>query len=134
LSAIFNRACVAEPVLQPVAFIGPAGVQVAVVFLGRGDQGDQVVQVLFELGVRLDAQRVRGALENLVGVGIVERITAPVLAFFEAAGDGEVVHAPVLFALAERAYGIVTVRFVSIRGAQNVSLSLTSVNGTGRIG
>ncbi len=30
--------------------------------------------------------------------------------------------------------GIVTVRFVSIRGAQNASVSLTAVNGTGAMG
>ena len=51
---------------------GVERVQVAVFPLGGGHHGDQLVQVQPHHGVRMDLERVRGPLHDLVDVGIVE--------------------------------------------------------------
>lgn len=89
------------PAGQAVTLVGDTGCQVAVRLLGGGDDGDDAVQILVELRVVADGQRVGRALYHLVVVCVVERKVAPVLTFLQAGGDGKIVEAAVLLAFAE---------------------------------
>ena len=76
------------------------GVEVTVGLLRAGDVGDEVVEVLLELGVRMRGERVGRALDDLVHVGVVERDAAEAMPFAPA-GRLEIVDAARLLALAE---------------------------------
>ena len=112
---------------------GPGGEEIAVGLLGGGDLGDDLVQVPVERRIGMDHQGIGGALDGLVDVGVVVAL-ALVGPLDQAAGDGEVVdrgRSPRIFL---KRNGIVTVRFVSMRGSQKASVTWTWVNGTGRMG
>ena len=118
---------------------GAGGVEVAVRLLRRGDLRDQAVDVGFELGIGLHAERVGGALDDLVEVGVVERIARRRLVRRRssprsaAAARSKLSTRPVSSHF-WKANGMVTVRLVSMRGAQKTSLKCTAVNGTGFTG
>ena len=81
-------------------------VEVAVTLLRRGDLRDQAVNVSFELGVRLHAERVGRALDDLVDVRVVERVDRQLLVTVRLAADGgggalKVGDAPRFFTLLE---------------------------------
>ena len=99
-------ALVAGPWVRMLGIDRASGVEVAVRFLGGADLGDQVVQVSLHLRIGLNGQRIRGAFEHLIGIGIVERIPRRLLVGegFAAQGLGrplEVVHTAGFLALLE---------------------------------
>jgi hypothetical protein len=69
-----DPALITRPAVRAHGVDGPGRVEVAVLLLGGGDLLDETVQVRFQLGIGLDAQRVGGALDHLVDVGVVEGI------------------------------------------------------------
>ena len=85
---------------HPGGVDGAGGVEVAVLLLGAGDLGDEVVEVGIELGVAAEAQRAGGSLDHFEHIGVVEE-DALVGARHEARRLGEVVDAAGLLALAE---------------------------------
>ena len=117
---------------------GARRVEVAVLLLRRGDLRDQSVDVRIEFRVGLHAERVDGALDDLVDVGVVERIRREAVSASgsprrTAAARSKFRTRPVSSSF-PKAKGIVTVRLVSIRGAQKASLTWTAVKGTGFTG
>ena len=76
-------------------------VEVAVVLLGGRDLRDDLVDVALEPGVGAKAQRVGGALDHLVDVGVVEAEEPHEVALREAPGDREVGDAARRLALVE---------------------------------
>ena len=74
-----DPALVPRPAVRVLRIDGPRGVEVAVLLLGGGDLRDQGVEVRLQLRIRLDAQRVGGALDHLVDVGVVEGIAGRLL-------------------------------------------------------
>jgi hypothetical protein len=52
----------------------PGRVEIAVGFLGRPDLDGQPVDVLLELGVRVQGERIGCGLDDLVDVGVVEGV------------------------------------------------------------
>src|SRR5438067_9045136 len=53
---------------------GASRIEVAVFLLRGGDLLNQAIDISFELRVRMDAQRVSGAFNHFVEVGVVERV------------------------------------------------------------
>ena len=98
------------PSREARTLVGDAGGQVAVRFLGGGDEGDDAVQVAVQLLVILHGQRVGRSFDDFVGVGVVEREVAAVFAFFQASRDGKVVKTSVFLTFLEsRGNGYFTV-------------------------
>ncbi len=60
---------------------GARRIKVAIRLLRLADDLDQVVAVIFELGVGMDAQRVSCAFEHFIYVGVVERIRRILMIF-----------------------------------------------------
>ena len=73
------------------------GVQVSVGLLGGGDLGDYAVGGFFQGRIGISGQRVRGALQHLVDIGVVE-VDAAEFALHQSAGLREVVDPAGLFA------------------------------------
>ena len=69
--------------------------------LGSSYQGDDTIQIGIQRLVVLDSQRIRGSLNHLIRVGIVERKVTPVLSLFQSAGNGKIVETPILLTFSE---------------------------------
>ena len=97
----------APPAAQARTLISDAGRQVAVGLLRQGDDADDGVEIVVQLFVVLGSQGIGSPLDDLIGVGIVEREVAAVLLHVivgvaQIGGrQGEVVETSVLLALAE---------------------------------
>ena len=97
----FLPTLVAKPLFQVLRVVGSACVEIAVVLLGPGDRGDQIVDVLVQLGVGFHGQGIRGAFGDLVRIGVVEREPSTMFSLDQPGGELEVIHPAVLLALAE---------------------------------
>ena len=62
----------AQPILRRGAADRPHRVEVAVRLLGRGDLGDEPVDVFFELRIGMGRQGIGGRFDGLVDIGVVE--------------------------------------------------------------
>ena len=91
----------APPTRQTGAAVGDAGSQVAIFLLGCSDDGDDTVEVMVELGIVVCSERIGRTLDDLVGIGVVEREVAAMLTLLQSTGNGEVVEATIDFALME---------------------------------
>ena len=75
-------------------------VEIAVRLLRGGDLGNEIVEILVELRVGRDRERVSRALDDLIDIAVVER-DALEPALHQSGGLGEVVNAPGLLAALE---------------------------------
>ena len=91
----------APPAAQARTFISNTGGQVAVGLLSLGDDVDDGVEIMVQFGIVVHGQTVRGTLDDLVGVGIVEREVTLVFSLDESSGQCEVVEAAVHLTLVE---------------------------------
>ena len=103
---------------------GVIGVEVAVGLLGGGDQVDDGVGPLLQLGVALVGQRVGDAFEDLVDVGVVVELRPSCLPVLQPGGDGEVLDAAGDLALAQ----------VGLDGGGAVGAQARAPEGVGRCG
>jgi hypothetical protein len=71
---------------------GPVREEVPVLFLGRGDESDEPVQLPVQLPVVVLGEGVGRPLDGLVQVGVVPRMRADVGPLHEARGLAEIVH------------------------------------------
>ncbi len=127
---------VADPEVRPALLAGAGsgilGVDpacredIAVRFLGLADQLDELVEPPLELRVGPDAERDGRGLHGLENVAVVVAL-AGVLPFLEPGGDPEIVDAAGLLVHLEKVRDGRRRRFVSMRGAQSSSASLTFV-------
>ena len=91
----------APPATQARTFISHTGRQIAVGLLRLGDDVDHGVEIVVELRIVVDGQRVAGSLDHLVGVGIIEREVAAMLTLDQSGSNREVVETAVHLALME---------------------------------
>ena len=94
-------ALLSPPAGEAVATVGDTRSQIAVRLLGSSYQGDDTIQIGVQRLVVLDSQRIRGSLNHLIRVGIVERKVTPVLSLFQSAGNGKIVETPILLTFSE---------------------------------
>ncbi len=97
----FFPAVSAPPSRKALALVGDTSGEIAVRLLGSSNEIDHTVEIVVELGVILHGERIRGALDNLIRVGVVKRKITLVLAFHQSAGNGKIVKAPVFFTFFE---------------------------------
>ena len=96
--------------VPPVGMLGvnrADGVEVAVRFLRGGEEANQMIEVSRYFRVGLDSQRIGGAFEDLVRIGVVERkprqlAVGDAFAAQDRRGACEIVHAAGLLAFPER--------------------------------
>ena len=81
----------APPATQARTFISHTGRQIAVGLLRLGNDVNDGVEIVIEIGVVMDSQRIRGSFDDLVGVGIVEGEITTMLTLDEPGGNREVV-------------------------------------------
>ncbi len=79
----------------------PGCVEIAIVFLGGGDLGDDIIHLFFQPGIGIDHQRIGCAFDDLVDIGVVERIFRAERALGKAAGDLEILDPAGRFRLLE---------------------------------
>src|SRR5215470_12879309 len=82
------------------------GVKVAVRLLGRADLRNQSVEISLQLGVGMNTERIRGAFEHFVRIGVVEGVAGRALVLERLASERrggalEIIDALRLFALLE---------------------------------
>src|ERR1044071_1393934 len=71
---IFFPTLLADPtVSRRVGMHRAKRVEIAIRLLRRGDARNPLVEFLLERGIGFHAQHIRGALDRLIGIGIVER-------------------------------------------------------------
>jgi len=97
----FRPAALAAPLLQIGGVVGAGGIEITILLLGGGDEGDQAVQIGRQFFVLLHAEGVGGAFDDLVDIAVIEGVAALLPALERSPGNGKVGDAAGLFGLGE---------------------------------
>ena len=62
----------APPSAQSRTFVGHTRSQIAVRLLSLGNDVNNRVEIVIELGIIVHSERIAGTLDNLIGIGIIE--------------------------------------------------------------
>ena len=91
----------APPATQARTFISNASGQVTIGFLSLGNDADDRVEIMVELGIIMNSQGIGCAFDDLVGVGVVKRKITLVLSLDESGCQGEIVETTIHLTLME---------------------------------
>ena len=89
------------PSAQPVALVRHTSGQIAVILLCRGNDCNDAVQIVVQLLVVMDCQRIAGTLNHLVRIGVIKRKVTTMLTFLQASGNGKIVETSALLTFPE---------------------------------